>query len=112
MADLLKAGANTIAVQVKNRLNPSGGETPGGFIARLKAGATTFDTSSAWKSSTTGPDGWQQPGFDDRAWTPARELATYGSGPWGSNVSLPPSPARTCARTSRPPSRSPRRACT
>ncbi len=52
-----------------------------------------LDTSSAWKTSTTGPAGWEQPGFDDSAWTPARELATYGSGPWGSNVSLPPQPS-------------------
>ena len=66
---------------------------PAGFIARLKADSTTLDTSSAWKTSTTGPDGWQQPAFDDTAWTPARELATYGSGPWGGNVSLPPQPS-------------------
>ena len=38
VASLLQAGANTIAVQVKNRLNPSGGQTPAGFIGRLKAG--------------------------------------------------------------------------
>jgi alpha-L-rhamnosidase len=93
VASLLHAGANTLAVQVKNRTNPSGGPTPAGFIGRLKADQTTFDTSSAWKSSTSGPDGWQQPGFDDSTWTPARELATYGSGPWGSNVSLPPQPS-------------------
>ena len=39
----------------------------------------------------------------------ARELATYGSGPWGSQR-LPPAAAqpRTCARTSRRPSPSPR----
>ncbi len=86
----LHAGANTIAVQVKNRLNPSGGQTPGGFIARLRADAVTLDTSSSWKSAATAASGWEQPGFDDSAWTPARELATYGSGPWGSNVSLPP----------------------
>ena len=93
IGSLLHAGANTLAVQVKNRLNPSGGGTPAGFIGRLRAGQTTVDTSSAWKTSTTGPAGWEQPGFDDSAWTPARELATYGSGPWGSNVSLPPQPS-------------------
>ncbi|MDA0165255.1 glycoside hydrolase family 78 protein [Solirubrobacter ginsenosidimutans] len=93
VTSLLHQGANTLAVQVKNRLNQNGAQTPGGFIARLKADTTTLDTSSAWKSSTTGPDGWQQPGFDDTAWTPARELATYGSGPWGANVSLPPQPS-------------------
>ena len=93
VTSLLHQGANTIAVQVKNRLNGNGDQTPGGFIARLKADATTLDTSSAWKTSTTGPDGWQQPSFDDTAWTPARELAGYGSGPWGSNVSLPAQPS-------------------
>jgi alpha-L-rhamnosidase len=93
VTSLLHQGANTIAVQVKNRTNPSGGGTPGGFIARLKADSTTFDTSGAWKTSTSGPAGWQTPAFDDTAWTPARELATYGGGPWGSNVSLPPQPS-------------------
>ena len=45
VTSLLHSGANTIAVQVKNRLNQSGGQTPGGFIARLKADSTTLDTS-------------------------------------------------------------------
>jgi alpha-L-rhamnosidase len=91
----LHQGANTIAVQVKNRLNGGGSQTPAGFIGRLKAtfasnDPVTLDTSSAWKSAATAPPGWEQPGFDDSAWTPARVLATYGSGPWGANVSLPP----------------------
>ena len=47
IGSLLHAGANTLAVQVKNRLNPSGGGTPAGFIGRLRAGQTTVDTSSA-----------------------------------------------------------------
>ncbi|WP_053227235.1 alpha-L-rhamnosidase [Solirubrobacter soli] len=93
VTSLLKPGANTIAVQVKNRLNQNGAQTPGGFIARLKTDSATFDTNNSWKTSTTGPAGWEQPAFDDNAWTPARELATYGSGPWGSNVSLPPQPS-------------------
>jgi alpha-L-rhamnosidase len=93
VTNLLHQGANTIAVQVKNRTGSGGGENPGGFIARLKADNTIFDTSSAWKTSMTGAEGWQQPSFDDSAWTPARELATYGGGPWGGNVSLPPQPS-------------------
>jgi alpha-L-rhamnosidase len=93
VTSLLHQGANTIAVQVKNRANGNGGPTPGGFIARLKADGTSFDTGSAWKTSTTGPQGWEQPAFDDTAWTPARELATYGGGPWGGSVSLPAQPS-------------------
>ena len=112
VTSLLHAGANTIAVQVKNRLNQNGDQTPGGFIARLKADTTTLDTSSAWKTSTTGPDGWQQPSFDDTAWTPARELATYGSGPWGGNVSLPPQPSPYLRKEFNAQSRSPAPVCT
>lgn len=90
---LLKAGANTIAVVAKNRLNGSGAATPGAFIGRLKADDTVISTGNTWKSSATGPAGWERPGFDDSAWQAAREAATYGSGPWGSNVSLPSQPS-------------------
>jgi alpha-L-rhamnosidase len=86
----LHAGVNTIAVEVKNRLNQNGSPTPAGFIGRLRADGVTLDTGSNWRSAATAPAGWEQPGFDDTAWTPARVLATYGSGPWGGNVSLPP----------------------
>ncbi|MDA0182677.1 family 78 glycoside hydrolase catalytic domain [Solirubrobacter phytolaccae] len=93
VTSLLKAGANTIAVQVKNRLNGSGAATPGAFIGRLKADNLTFTTGNTWKSSASGPAGWEQPAFDDTTWQAARELATYGSGPWASNVSLPSQPS-------------------
>lgn len=83
----LKAGTNTIAVAAKNRLNGNGAATPGAFIARLQADGETVATS--WNSSATGPAGWEQPTFDDAGWQAARELATYGQGPWGGNVSLP-----------------------
>ena len=91
---LLQAGANTIAVQVKNRLNPSGGaDARAASSPACRPAARRSTPSSAWKSSATGPAGWEQPGFDDSAWTPARELATYGCGPWGGNVTLPPQPS-------------------
>jgi alpha-L-rhamnosidase len=96
MADItsqLHAGANTIAVRVKNRLDSGNNQTPEGFIAKIKADTTTLSTSSAWKSSNTEVAGWEQPGFDDSSWTPAKELASYGGGPWGANVSLPPAPS-------------------
>jgi alpha-L-rhamnosidase len=93
----LHAGTNTLAVQVKNRLNGGGSQTPAGFIGRLKATfaggePVTLDTGANWRSAADAAAGWEQPGFDDSAWTPARVLATYGGGPWGSNVSLPPQP--------------------
>src|SRR3954447_14519246 len=96
MADItaqLHSGANTIAVRVKNRLDAGNNQTPEGFIAKLKADSTTVSTSSAWKSSNTESTGWEQPSFDDSSWTPAKELAPYGGGPWGANVSLPAAPS-------------------
>jgi alpha-L-rhamnosidase len=95
VARYLRAGANTIAVQVKNRVTQENGSpSPAGFIGRLRvaydgAAATVFDTGASWKATDAEAAGWQQPGFDDSGWRAARVAATYGSGPWGSNVALP-----------------------
>jgi len=83
----LHAGANTIAVAATN----AGG--PGSWIGTLGleyADGTTSSlvTDDTWLASQTGPQGWQDPGFDDSAWVPALSVDPYGSGPWGSNVSV------------------------
>ena len=75
-----RSGANTIAVQVKNRLNAERRPHAGAASSPPARPTARRSTRRAWKSSATGPAGWQQPAFDDSAWTPARELATYGSG--------------------------------
>jgi alpha-L-rhamnosidase len=78
----LTPGANTIAVQSENT-----SQSPAGLIAKLTVqGGPTVVTDSGWKANQTGPNGWQQRGFDDSAWVSARALTTYGNGPWGSNV--------------------------
>jgi alpha-L-rhamnosidase len=83
----LHSGANTIAVAATN----AGG--PGSWIGRIGleyADGTTTDlvTDSTWKASQQGPAGWQDPGFDDSAWVPALSVDPYGSGPWGTSVSV------------------------
>ena len=91
---LLKAGANTIAVQVKNRLNaerrrrrprlhrpPAGRRHDARHEQRLEVERDRPRRLAAARASTTPPG------------QPARELATYGSGPWGGNVSLPSQPS-------------------
>ncbi len=83
----LHAGANEIAVAATN----AGG--PGSWIGQLGldyTDGTTTDlaTDNTWKSSQDGPQGWQNPGFDDSAWVPALSVDPYGSGPWGSGVSV------------------------
>ena len=83
----LHPGANTIAVAATN----AGG--PGSWIGQLglqytDGTTTSLVTDNAWKASQQGPQGWQNPGFDDSAWVPALSVDPYGSGPWGSNVSV------------------------
>lgn len=42
-----------------------------------------FPTDESWRVSATEAPGWQLPGFDDSAWTPARDLGPVGAEPWG-----------------------------
>jgi alpha-L-rhamnosidase len=79
----LHTGSNTVAIAATNTT-----ASPAGVIAKLG----TIVTDASWKSSQTGPSGWEQPAFNDTAWVAAKSLATYGSGPWGTQV-LVPSPA-------------------
>lgn len=83
----LHPSANTIAVAATN----AGG--PGSWIGKLGleyTGGTTTDlvTDNTWKASQQDPQGWQNPGFDDSAWVPALNADLYGSGPWGTGVSV------------------------
>jgi alpha-L-rhamnosidase len=83
----LHAGTNTIAVAATN----AGG--PGSWIGTISLeyadGTTsTVITDSSWQSSQTDPAGWQDPGFDDSSWPAALSVDPYGSGPWGTSVSV------------------------
>jgi alpha-L-rhamnosidase len=83
----LHPGSNTIAVAATN----AGG--PGSWIGKLgleftDGTTTSLVTDNTWKASQEGPQGWENPGFDDSAWVPALDVDAYGSGPWGSNVSV------------------------
>ncbi|MEU4247157.1 family 78 glycoside hydrolase catalytic domain [Amycolatopsis sp. NPDC026612] len=83
----LVPGGNTLAVAVRN----DGG--PAGLLGRLRvttaAGTTDLTTGNGWKSATTVPEGWEQPGFADTTWSAAADLGTYGTAPWGTRVSTP-----------------------
>ncbi|MBP2479368.1 alpha-L-rhamnosidase [Crossiella equi] len=84
LAGLLTAGPNTIAVRAENT-----SQSPAGLIAKLLVPGRTVPTDGAWRASLTGPAGWEQPGFDDRAWPQAKALVTHGAGPWGNGVRVP-----------------------
>ena len=83
----LHPGTNTIAVAATN----AGG--PGSWIGTISLAyadgtTSTVATDSSWQSSQTGPAGWQDPGFDDSSWVSAMNVGPYGSGPWGTSVSV------------------------
>ncbi len=83
----LHPGTNTLAVAATNA--GGAGSWIGNLGLAFSDGTTTnIVTDNNWLSSTTGPAGWQNPGFDDSAWVPALEAAAYGGGPWGSNVNV------------------------
>ncbi|SEF90614.1 alpha-L-rhamnosidase [Actinacidiphila yanglinensis] len=84
---LLRTGANTVAVAATNI-----GPTPAGLLAavRVTAGASVvaLPTDASWRTSTTAPTGWQDAGFDDSGWAAPLDQGTYGTGVWGSNVTV------------------------
>lgn len=92
VSSLLVAGTNTIAVA---GTNTSAG--PAGIVLRLTGGVEVV-TGTGWKASTTGPEGWTTTGYDDSAWVAAHVSAPYGSGQWGSQVSIP-QPAPRLSKT-------------
>jgi len=82
---LLQGGSNTLAVAATNV-----GETPNpaGLIAALKVefaeGAPLqICTDAQWKANVLKVAGWEQTGFDDAVWVPAKALGANGMSPWG-----------------------------
>ncbi|PJJ53743.1 alpha-L-rhamnosidase-like protein [Mumia flava] len=85
----LQPDRNVIAVRTTN-----GPGSPAGLIAKVRTtwsdGSTSVATTDgSWKVAAQIPSGFQDPAFDDSAWESAKQLATYGSGPWGSGVRPP-----------------------
>ncbi|MET0235048.1 MAG: family 78 glycoside hydrolase catalytic domain [Kibdelosporangium sp.] len=80
----LSAGSNTIAVRSENTT-----QSPAGLIGKLTIqNGPTLVTDSGWRTSQSGPAGWEQRTFNDSSWPAARALAAYGGGPWGANVKV------------------------
>jgi alpha-L-rhamnosidase len=78
-----------LAAVVTNR-----SDGPAGLLVRLiieldDGSRHEVVTDAGWRTSGTEQPGWQQPDFDDSAWTPVTVHAPYGQGPWGNQVGVP-----------------------
>jgi len=82
VAKLVKPGRNVLAIKAHN-----GDGSPAGAVARLVlatgSGAKTIVTDGSWKGSDRKQAAWDQPEFDDAAWTAAKPLGALGMQPWG-----------------------------
>jgi alpha-L-rhamnosidase len=81
-----RPGRNVIAVKARD-----GGAPPCAFLLEAAvttaAGETvTVVSDGRWRVSEAGPEGWDQPSFDDRTWRAAEVVAPYGGGAWGRRV--------------------------
>jgi hypothetical protein len=81
----LSPGRNQLAIAATNagdKPNPAG--LVGRLTVELTSGtALTECVSKAWKTSNEKADHWAEAGFDDGAWSSARELLPFGRGVWG-----------------------------
>jgi len=80
----LKAGPNTLAIMATNfdeKPNPAG--LIGAYKVVLDDG-TQFagHIDKSWKSTESEVAGWNTAGYDDASWSPVKEIARYGGGPW------------------------------
>ncbi|MEV4317347.1 family 78 glycoside hydrolase catalytic domain [Actinocrispum sp. NPDC049592] len=95
LAEVPVQGRIVLAAVATNR-GSSGSGNPAGLLVRVIVnGQNVLVTDARWKVTDTEQSGWQQPGFDDSAWSPVAVLAPYGQGLWGANVSVraPEAPA-------------------
>jgi hypothetical protein len=83
----LRSGVNQLAIAAANA-KADNVVNPAGLIGRLtvefESGTPlTVRIDKSWKASQEKRDGWTDAGFDDSSWPNAKELARFGSGPWG-----------------------------
>jgi alpha-L-rhamnosidase len=80
--DVLRSGANAIAVKAANASGPCG-LAFGMRVIHTDGQAVDLVSGLDWRTGTEGPDGWRQAGTNDSAWVKPNVVAKYGEGPWG-----------------------------
>lgn len=93
----LSPTVNLFAVLAFNRADVNtGGEGPAGLLASIQISfsdgtSAIIVSDSTWKATKTIPPQFQSLATDDSQWESASILGAYGSGPWGTQVTLPSS---------------------
>jgi hypothetical protein len=100
----LKEGPNVLAIAA---LNLTDQPSPAGLIGRVEIRYEQGETQvvaidATWKTSDKEQAGWNQPGFDDKAWVLAKNLGKYGCAPWHAFASGNQTRAATSPVTSDP----------
>lgn len=100
IAKHLRPGVNQLAIAAVNTTDQP---SPAGLTGRLQVKLANGDSvdvriDRSWKSHNAEVSGWTAPGFNDAAWQAAKEIASFGAGPWGdltdSRPQLTPSPVK------------------
>lgn len=77
----LEPGNNLIAVFAQDESSAS--STAIGVLARIDVAGTLLDiTNTSWKSSQSGPAGWNTLAYDDSGWSSAFDCGAYNASPW------------------------------
>lgn len=87
LTDTLRAGENLLAVEAHNATSVAG------VIARLTAEMPdgrpiTVVSGAGWRVSREGPEGWNQPDFDDSEWQSAEVIGSAFKKPWFGHASF------------------------
>jgi alpha-L-rhamnosidase len=90
----LASGSNLFAIRGTNLADVStGGPGPAGVLAAIQItfsdGTTSiFSSDASWRSIKVIPANFQSPSLDDSQWAASTVLAQYGSGPWGTQITV------------------------
>ena len=87
---LVGAGANTLAIKATNTSVGYSGVVAKLLVEFADGDPTAIVTNSSWLTSLSGPEGWQDGGFDAATWTSAADFGAYSTiGPWSNGVKVP-----------------------
>ncbi len=92
----LREGENVIAVWAQLFAGQNVNKGPEAFRSRgvvvavrmrdVDDSESGFATDASWRGNIEHVEGWEEPGFDDRAWTSAQVRGRMGEAPWGLEV--------------------------